>query len=127
MGEWYTYLILAYGLDASAQLEITQAQEAAAGWGGDRYVVYFNEDTVQTVMVLRTIWESDSEAEEFSTAFQEYAGSRFGTPSSEQGEISTWEDSSGRTEFRRDGDTTTWILAPDQETAQQVGELVQNP
>jgi hypothetical protein len=127
MGEWYTYLILAYGLDASAQLEITQAQEAAEGWGGDRYVVYFNEDTGQTVMVLRSIWESDSEAEEFSTAFQEYAGSRFGTPSSEQGGISTWEDSTGRTELRRDGDTTTWILAPDQETAQQVGELVQNP
>jgi hypothetical protein len=127
MGEWYTYLILAFGLDANARLETSRAQEAAAGWGGDSYVVYINDDSGQTVMVLHTIWESNGDADEFSTAFQEYARGRFGSPASGQGDITTWEDAAGRTEFRRDGETTTWILAPDQETALTVQELVRNP
>jgi len=127
MGEWYAYLILAYGLDANAQLEISQAQEAAAGWGGDSYVVYSNEDTNQTVMVLHTVWESSGDANEFSAAFQEYAQTRFGSPASDQTGFSAWEDSTSRTEFRSAGDTTTWILAPDQDIADTVQDQVENP
>lgn len=126
MGEWYTYLILAFGLDADARLETNKAEEAADGWGGDSYVVYHNETTDQTVMVLNTIWESNGDADEFNVAFQEYARARFGTPASTQGGITAWQDASGYTLFRRSGEATTWILAPDQETAQAVQELVLN-
>jgi hypothetical protein len=127
MGEWYTFLILAHGMDVQAQLEMAQAETATAGWEGDTYVVYFNQDTGQTVMVLQTVWESSGDAEEFMEAFVDYAEARFGAPVSEQGGGTAWEDSSGRTEFHVDGETTTWILAPDQETAQTVAERVQNP
>jgi hypothetical protein len=77
-------------------------------------------------MVLQTIWESSGDAEEFSAAFQEFAGARFGSPASGQGGSFTWEDSTGRTEFRSESETTTWILAPDQDTAQAVLDLIQN-
>jgi hypothetical protein len=127
MGEWYSYLILAFGLDPNAQIEVAQAEQATAGWGGDSYVVYFNEETNQTVMVLQTIWESSGDAEEFSAAFHDYAQARFGTPASEQDGISSWENDTGRTELRIDGETTTWILAPDQELAQTVRDQVPNP
>ena len=45
MGEWYTYLVLARGVDANARLNDTTAQSAAAGWGGDEYLVLHNDAT----------------------------------------------------------------------------------
>jgi hypothetical protein len=120
VGEWYSYLILSKGLDERARLDNDQAERAAEGWGGDAYVVYYNAETRETVMVLDADWDSTSEADEFANAFREYANRRFGNSSSD-----TWQDSDSYHEFHIDGNNTTWILAPDAEIASAVFHAIQ--
>jgi hypothetical protein len=108
MGEWYTYLILAKGLDTQARLDDDTAFLAAEGWGGDAYMVYYNPDTQETIMVLNTTWDTSEDADEFTTAFRDYAQDRFGSPVDD-----TWQGEDGVHAFYRNGDETAWILAPD--------------
>jgi hypothetical protein len=119
-GEWYIRLILAFGRDEAARLEVLEAEAAAEGWDGDTYAVYFNEEAGQTAMVLRTIWESEAEAGQFARAFREYASARFGDPVVEEGERLGWDSAGEHTQLLISGDTTTWILAPDGEIAQAI-------
>ena len=119
MGEWYTYLILAKGLDEPARIDDNQAKRAAEGWGGDVYVVYYNADTAETVMVLHSTWDSSDEADEFADAFRDYANGRFGRSSSD-----AWQGADGYHVFLQQADTTTWILAPDAETAMTVWQSI---
>lgn len=66
------------------QLSSDEADKAAEGWGGDRYAVYYNDGLSQTVMALRTVWDTNSDAAEFVDAYARYAEARFGGPASEQ-------------------------------------------
>ncbi|HJW90538.1 MAG TPA: hypothetical protein VJ436_07840 [Anaerolineales bacterium] len=111
-GEWTTYLILAYGLDPSARLPEERARQAAEGWGGDEYGVYYNPETQQTVMIMQTVWESSQEASEFGEAFREFTSKRFSAIHTASGGEHTWEHGEGHTEFHLEGEKTTWILAP---------------
>ncbi len=125
MGEWYTYLILARGADANARLDDTTAQSAAAGWGGDNYVVLHNDSTGQTAFVMKTLWDTANDAAEFASAFEKYATDRFGVTSSTQGNTTTWSYESGLTTLYQSGDTTIWITAPDPTSVQTLSGLVQ--
>jgi hypothetical protein len=123
MGEWSTYLILGYGMNERARLSDNDAKSAADGWGGDAYVVYSNE-AGSTAMVLRTIWDTLQEANEFGSHFEVYAENRFGNPIISQSDLSTWEEQRFYTEFHREGVVTTWISAPDSETAAAIWEMI---
>jgi hypothetical protein len=125
MGEWYTYLILARGVNANARLDDTTSAAAAAGWGGDEYLVLHNDATNATVFVMKTVWDTTNDAAEFSTSFEKYANSRFGLKASSQGDTLTWTYSSGFSSFLHSGATTIWIISPDASTAQTVTGLVQ--
>jgi hypothetical protein len=125
MGEWYTYLILARGADANARLDDNTAQSAAAGWGGDNYVVLHNDATGQTAFVLKTVWDTSNDAAEFASAFEKYADARFGVTASKQGNTSTWTYDGGVTTLYLSGDTTIWITAPDPASIQTLTGLVQ--
>ncbi len=125
MGEWYTYLILARAADEKARLDDTIAQDAAAGWGGDEYVVLHNDSTGSTAFVMKTIWDSTQEAEQFATAFQQYADSRFGVSATQQGDTLTWSYPDGISSLNQAGDTTIWIVAPDATIAQTIDSSLQ--
>jgi len=125
MGEWYTYLILGYSIEPAAQLEDTLAAEAAAGWGGDTYLVYYNDATDQTVLVMRTLWESTTDANQFADAFGDYAQARFGVDTQGSTDHMTWTFSGGYNELGKSGAETLWILAPDAATAQLIRQAVQ--
>lgn len=56
------------------------ASSAAAGWGGDRYRLYFNDETSETVLVWRTVWDTPEDATEFAAAYRGYGALRFDTP-----------------------------------------------
>jgi hypothetical protein len=127
MGEWYTYLILAFGLDQHARIGEAEAQAAAAGWGGDAYEVYHNEQKDQTVMVLQTTWDSQKEATEFSKAFQQYADARFGSSKGSSSGGQTWEIPGTYLQFHVNGLTTTWLQAPNSATAQSVYKALGEP
>ena len=114
IGEWYTYLILAFGLDENARLNKDRAARASDGWEGDAYAVYYQEQSESAVMVYKALWQTEAEAEEFASAFQEYANARFGDPIGEQNSV-LWQAVDGIYAFYQDSSSTTWILAPNQE------------
>jgi hypothetical protein len=124
LGEWYTYLVLAFGLDPNARLQESQAKSAAQGWGGDAFGVYYNPAEDTTAMVLITIWDSTAEAEEFSNAFRAYATERFGSPPSEDVGVWNWETDQGYTNLHIKDKTTTWILAPNEALAQTIWDTL---
>jgi hypothetical protein len=124
MGEWYTYLILGFGLDESTRIDEEEAAQAAAGWGGDAYVVYYNTDQNAIMMVLHTQWDSAQEADEFARAFQEYASGRFGPPESDASGFISWQASDSFHAFYTEDDVTTWILAPDAGLAQGIWQTI---
>ncbi len=120
MGEWYTYLILGYGIDPAAQIADEIAHEAAAGWKGDTYLVYYNDATAETVMVMHMLWDSTADALQFSDAFHDYAEARFNVSTQGTAAASTWTFPGGYTSLLKSGAQTTWVLAPDADTAEMV-------
>ncbi len=80
LGEFYLREYLAQQLDNS------QVDLAAAGWGGDRYAVYFNEQTDETALLLRLAWDSPADQSEFESAYTNFAELRFGFPSEQRTE-----------------------------------------
>lgn len=114
MGEWYTYLILAYGEDSDARLSTGRAERAAAGWGGDSYTAFYNDAQDQTVLALHTHWDSIDEADEFAAAFADYADERFNRRVDFPGG-QCWEGAELHCFFSA-GAHTLWLAAPDQAT-----------
>lgn len=113
MGEWYTYLILAFGRDEADRLPEDTARDAAAGWGGDRYAIYRNASTHQSMLVLSTTWDSETDAEEFASAFGTYGTERWGKQTASTNHHWTWQDSAGQVEFIQQGKQTLWLIAPE--------------
>ena len=77
IGEWGTYQILHNNSKANARIDEIFAQSAAAGWGGDRYQVFENSETGQTVLVIQWIMDSDIDANELTTALNQSNLGRF--------------------------------------------------
>ena len=124
MGEWYTYLILAKGSDLGFQLEAETAEDAAAGWGGDAYVIYHHQSSGQTALVVDWLWDRDRDADQFAKAFREYADARFGLNGDEQRDWWVWEVSEATSLLYANDDRTTWIYAPDLATAQAIADAM---
>jgi hypothetical protein len=72
-GEWSYYLILDEFLQAKAD-----SQRAAAGWGGDRYAVFTGPRPGDTVVALKTVWDTDADAREFFDAYALRTTKRYG-------------------------------------------------
>jgi hypothetical protein len=53
-----------------------RAERAAAGWGGDRYVVY-DAGNEQWVLVWKSVWDSRRDAREFFDALEEFFRDRY--------------------------------------------------
>lgn len=122
MGEWYTYLILGFGVDSNARLAEHEAIEAAAGWGGDAYAIYWDESSNLPVVVLYSTWDTTGDAEEFYNAFKNYGTLHWGNPdiAAGSGDI-TWETSEdGTVIFSLAGDQTAWVIAPTTADAQTI-------
>ncbi len=125
MGEWYTFLILAYGIQPEARLGESEAQAASDGWGGDQYLVYQNEQSGAIALIMLTSWDSVNDATQFYNAFQKHSTARFGTPTSIQTDQIGWSHAGGYTQLSTQNQLTSWILAPDEEIAQQFWSAIQ--
>lgn len=53
------------------------AKTAAAGWGGDRYVLYENKVSGALLLVQFTTWDTESDAKEFLDAYTERTSKRY--------------------------------------------------
>ena len=122
MGEWYTYLILSAGHDTTFRLNEDTAKQAAAGWGGDRYAVYGDENG-EYVMVMLTTWDTENDAVEFASAFDQYGNLRYG-PAAEENENRAWTFDKAHVLFVQNGDQTLWIHAPSADLAETVQNAI---
>lgn len=104
------------------QLDEGQAETAAAGWGGDKYAVYWNDSDEALALVYRILWDTVPDSAEFAALYPSYPTRLFGVNGELQldgGEC--WRESDVIC-FYREGGETVIVRAPDLETA---GELIQ--
>ncbi|HZI62468.1 MAG TPA: hypothetical protein VFD62_17260 [Pyrinomonadaceae bacterium] len=96
-GEWGYYLVLdEYLKDAK------WSKKAAAGWGGDRFVIYEGPRKSGVFLAQLTVWDTAADAEEFLAAYTRRIVKRLGDLSAIQagtsdGEVqrSAWKDPIG--------------------------------
>jgi hypothetical protein len=101
-------------------LGVEDATRAAQGWGGDLCAVYYNKSTVELVMVLRSVWDTPAEAQEFLNAYVTYAARLYGHPKNENlGAYSCWYKEDALCVGWNSGGVTI-ILGPDRSTVQTV-------
>jgi hypothetical protein len=112
LGEWMTYLILGYGINPSARLNDRDAAQAAEGWGGDHYQVYYNDQTDETLLVVHWKWDQPSDANEFTSTMKQYLENRFSEEKNVEFSRECW---SGNNQFAclyHHDIQSLWILAP---------------
>jgi hypothetical protein len=73
LGEFYLREYL------DTQLAPLEVIEAGGGWGGDRYRLYYNEETNQRAWVMRLAWDSEQDAQQFMENYVKFAEMRFET------------------------------------------------
>jgi hypothetical protein len=99
------------------RLDLFQVDQAATGWGGDRYAVYWHEDLDESVMVLRTVWDTVADSSEFVTAYNQYASLNYGSDGYPSADGGTCWQAADVTCLHHLGEETLIIRAPDLLTA----------
>lgn len=117
-GEWYTYLVLAYGRDSDTRLAEQAAYQAAEGWGGDSYVAFYNDEAEQIVFGLHWVWDTQEDADKFVGAFQDYGDRRFGSAQAADDRF-CWQAEELHCLYFN-GSHTLWLIAPDRNTMDAV-------
>jgi hypothetical protein len=121
MGEWYTYLLLADGRDASFRLEDQTAKDASAGWGGDAYIYYTNDSNDEFAMVWKSVWDTSADKEEFWQASQTYGQDRWGDPQQQGQDSISWNTTDdGYVTMVDTGSAVLWVMAPSAEVNAQL-------
>lgn len=82
LGEFYLQQYL------STQLGGRTARAAAAGWGGDLYRIYYDENADEIAWVMRLAWDTEADAAEFDAAYRAFATERTGADEVDR----CWED-----------------------------------
>ena len=77
LGELGTEMILGNSSNRLAQIDSTNAAEAAAGWGGDHYQVFYKGTTNGKVLAEVWTWDTRTEADQFWAALDEYLNLRY--------------------------------------------------
>lgn len=83
LGEFYLREYLA------TQLNPAEVSEAATGWGGDRYQLFYNAEANQRAWVMRLMWDSPQDSEEAMSAFEAFGTARY---DAERGMNSCWSN-----------------------------------
>lgn len=112
MGEWSTYLLLGYSADLSAQVSTAVASQAAAGWGGDYYEIYYHDDFDETTLVARWVWDTPLDEDEFRLALETYMEARFRGESIEAERGKCWSVNNQISCILSDGLESLWLMSP---------------
>jgi hypothetical protein len=117
LGEFYLREYLAQQLDGDA------VDQAATGWGGDQYAVYWNEGNQTPVMVLKLRWDTPDDAAEFNAVYPQYPEGLFSdlNPVSADGGR-CWSGPDVICLFSS-GEESLVVRAPDLETATRVAAI----
>jgi hypothetical protein len=116
-----------FGLDLylDVYLSSDDAQEAADGWGGDRYTVHWRDDESAFALVLRSAWDTPEDADEFFQAYSEFATERFNgaQPQRDKERHLWWSGQDTLLLTRNDQGETLVVIAPDEPTVQKIYAL----
>ena len=114
LGEWSTYLLLGYGVDPAARLDVATAITATSGWSGDHYQVFYNDATKKTVMAAHWAWDTVKIADNFAAALRQYQDLRYRGARVDMKSGSCWANAGQTSCIFTTGLETLWLLAPDQ-------------
>ncbi len=106
------------------RLEAAEAAVATEGWGGDRCVVYYNDATAETVMLLRLVWDTPEDTDEFLAAYFTWAEARFAHSADTISDgVACWEGEDVLC-LAWEGQGVTIVLGPDRGRVAQVMGVV---
>jgi hypothetical protein len=103
-GEFDTRLLL------QASFPVTTAERVAAGWDGGELRSFQRGNG--TALVLRTVWDSPAEAQEYCTAMGRWATVRLGAPVG----ANRWSGALQQGALVCAGTHAAWLSAPDRPT-----------
>jgi hypothetical protein len=127
LGEWLTYIMLAYGVDPNLQIPTDTAQEAASGWGADQTQIYHNSISDQFVVSAHWVWDTQNDATQFSDVLLDYINLRFkGAEAIELHEAECWRTMNESTCVIKDSSEVIWLIAPDMDIMDVVIYLFSN-
>jgi hypothetical protein len=119
LGEWKTFLLLAYQTNPSLRVEVKTAQEAADGWNGDQTWL-FTRPGSGSVAAHQWLWDSQTDQQQFEEILINLAANRVGGVEVEiLGQACNSSTNLVSCIVSR-AEETIWILAPDAETAELV-------
>ncbi|MEA4908834.1 MAG: hypothetical protein VB089_14515 [Anaerolineaceae bacterium] len=126
LGEWYSYLVLSSGWQPDARLSESEAKQAAAGWGGDAYQVFWQPHSGEVVLVQRWLWDTTADLDEFWQAMTRYGSLRWGPTTASQEGMLRWENTpNGQVILLRTGEEALWVQAPNAAVLSAVLESMQ--
>ena len=118
-----TYLILGYGINPSARLNDRDAAQAAEGWGGDHYQVYYNDQTDETLLIVHWKWDQPNDADEFTNAMKQYLKNRFSEEKIVEFSRECWSGNNQFACFYGSDQESLWIMAPSMDLVNSIQAL----
>jgi len=116
MGEFQTSVILSDG-----EVSARQAEQAAAGWGGDTYTVVGTDD--QNVIVWNSVWDTEDDAAEFATALAARESGRLGATPETDGTVTMIAADGAVIRISVDDTSVSYLSAPDEKVLANVDEI----
>lgn len=116
MGEFQVSILLNEG-----EVSERQAEQAAEGWGGDRYTVVGTEN--QDVIVWHSEWDSDADAGEFAETLSVRESGRLEASAESSDGTTRIVSSDTVVRIVIDGTTVSYVAAPNQTVLDQVDAI----
>jgi hypothetical protein len=120
---------LGWQLTLAEQIGPGAAAPAAKGWGGDVYVLLRKGDSNAYVLVARTLWDTQDDADEFNAAVQVWMRHRTGFDESVKslvGDVTDhlWTGKDSTVAARQKERYVTLVIGTDPDAVKQVAELL---
>ncbi len=104
----------------SLYLDEEEVDDAATGWGGDRYALYVNSQRGTACLLILLDWDDEEEADEFAEMYQDYAKERYKREGEGDLDEGIWWSGQPGLLMRQRRDEIHLVLAWDQELAVDV-------
>ena len=121
LGEWRLLATL------DAHLPPDVADEAAEGWGGDRYVILEGGPEEGPSFVLNTQWDTMRNAHEFYSALRTYGEARYGEPTEYTVSTALWDQSDQSVFIQLTSNQAAWIVSPSPKTTEDLSTILDLP
>ena len=123
LGEWDSFLLLAYNDYPNARQPEDDAALAAEGWSADRYQVYFNPEERQIFLSVYWVWDTNEDSAQYYNLLRLSLNSRFGSAEVDSGTSGTcWFYQGQKSCIQRDANKIYWLMSDSSELLDTVRE-----